>query len=89
MFRFQKLLWLSICTAVCLQGASTSAASARPTSANDLAYPETTRGDTVDTYHGVSVADPFRWLENSDAADTRNWIESENKLTKSFLDRIP
>src|SRR5579863_7368761 len=54
-----------------------------------LAYPEAKRGDQVDDYHGVKVADPYRWLEDTDSADTAAWIEAENKLTFSYLDTIP
>ena len=54
-----------------------------------IAYPETKRGDVVDDFHGVKVADPYRWLEDSDAPDTRVWIEAENKVTFDYLEGIP
>src|SRR3546814_8839457 len=44
------------------QGAETSVAAAP---APALTYPDTARGDTVDTQFGVDVADPYRWLERS------------------------
>jgi prolyl oligopeptidase len=54
------------------------------------AYPAARRdASVVDDYHGTKVADPYRWLENTDAPETRTWIEAENKLTFSFLDQIP
>jgi prolyl oligopeptidase len=52
-------------------------------------YPVAKKVDQIDDYHGVKVADPYRWLENPDSADSRAWIEAENKLTFSFLDEIP
>src|SRR5262245_44042087 len=52
-------------------------------------YPTAKKADQVDDYHGVKVADPYRWLENPDSADSRAWIEAENKLTFGFLNEIP
>jgi prolyl oligopeptidase len=54
-----------------------------------LSYPPAARGDVVDDYHGTKVADPYRWLEDTDAPETRAWIEAQNKLTFGFLERIP
>lgn len=54
-----------------------------------LDYPVAVKGDTVDVYHGVSVADPYRGLEDPDAPETRAWIEAQQALTESFLATIP
>jgi prolyl oligopeptidase len=54
-----------------------------------LTYPHPKTVDQVDDYHGTKVADPYRGLEDTDSADTRAWIESENKLTFHYLDQIP
>ena len=51
------------------------------------AYPQAPKGDVVDTYHGVKVADPFRGLEDADAAQTVAWVDAQNALTRSMLDR--
>ncbi len=52
--------------------------------------PPTTRTvAVVDTYHGVDVKDPYRWLEDLDAPDVRTWIAAQNAATDSFLARIP
>ncbi len=53
-----------------------------------IEYPAARRSDQVDDYFGTKVADPYRWLEDPDSPETRAWIEAENKLTFSFLDRI-
>lgn len=52
-------------------------------------YPKAPRADVVDDYAGHKVADPFRPLEDPDSAETRAWIEAENRLTFSFLEAIP
>ncbi len=54
-----------------------------------IVYPNARKADQVDDYHGTKVADPYRWLEDPDSAETRAWIEAENKLTFSFLEKIP
>ena len=54
-----------------------------------LTYPKPKTVDQIDDYHGVKVADPYRWLEDTDSADTRTWIEEENKITFHYLDQIP
>ncbi len=44
-------------------------------SAQNLKYPVARKGTQDDTFFGVKVADPYRWLEDSDSAETRAWIE--------------
>ena len=57
--------------------------------AQRLAYPTSKTVNQVDDYHGERVADPYRWLEDVDAADTREWVEAQNRVTFGFLERIP
>jgi len=52
-------------------------------------YPASATVDQVDTYHGIPVADPYRWLENPDSPESRAWIEAQNQLTFQFLSEIP
>lgn len=52
-------------------------------------YPETKKGNTVDTFFGKQVADPYRWLEDDMSDDTKDWVKKENELTNSYLDKIP
>ncbi|MBN1139836.1 MAG: S9 family peptidase [Anaerolineae bacterium] len=52
-------------------------------------YPHTHTVDQNDDYHGTLVADPYRWLEETDSPQTRDWIEAQNALTFDFLARIP
>ncbi len=52
-------------------------------------YPITKKVDTVDTYFGKKVTDPYRWLEDDRSAETEAWVKAENKVTFSYLDKIP
>ena len=54
-----------------------------------LPYPGTRKVDTTTTYFGTKVADPYRWLENDQAADTKAWVQEENKVTQDYLSKIP
>ena len=56
---------------------------------NKLSYPPARRGEQVDDYHGTKVSDPYRWLEDLDSAETKAWVEAENRLTFDFLNQIP
>ncbi|MEX2119887.1 MAG: prolyl oligopeptidase family serine peptidase [Pirellulales bacterium] len=53
-----------------------------------MQYPETMRGGQVDDYHGTTVADPYRWLEDPDSPASRAWIEAQNALTFGYLEQI-
>ncbi|TDN39778.1 S9 family peptidase [Hymenobacter sp. UV11] len=54
-----------------------------------LPYPQTRKVDTTTNYFGTKVADPYRWLENDQAADTKDWVQAENKVTQDYLGKIP
>jgi prolyl oligopeptidase len=54
-----------------------------------MTYPTARKSDQTDDYHGVKVADPYRWLEDLDSPETHNWVEAENKLTFGYLNEIP
>jgi prolyl oligopeptidase len=67
-----------------------SAAIAAPVPAGDpWKYPESPRGDVVDEYAGTKVADPYRWLEDLDAPETKSWNDAQNQLTFGFLEKLP
>jgi len=51
-------------------------------------YPLTKTVDQVDDYHGTKVADPYRWLEDDNAADVAEWVKAENAVTFKYFDQI-
>ncbi len=53
-----------------------------------LLYPQTHQVDQVDDYHGTQVADPYRWLEDPNSAETKDWIEAQNQVTFGYLNAI-
>lgn len=55
----------------------------------NLSYPTTKTVEQVDDYHGVKVEDPFRWLEDVDSQDTKEWVKNQNELTFGYLKKIP
>jgi prolyl oligopeptidase len=69
-----------------VMGAQTKPA---PSGGERLAYPEAPKGTVTDDYFGTKVADPYRGFEELDSAQTRAWVEAENKVTFSYLAQIP
>ncbi len=52
-------------------------------------YPETKTADSVDTYFGNDVKDPYRWLEDDMSEETGEWVKAQNEVTFGYLDTIP
>jgi len=52
-------------------------------------YPNAKKMNQVDDFFGTKIADPYRWLEDSDAPDTRAWIDAQNALTFGYLKQVP
>jgi prolyl oligopeptidase len=52
-------------------------------------YPQPKKVDVVDDYHGTKVADPYRWMEDLDSKELKDWIDAENILTHDYIDKIP
>ncbi|MBC7937365.1 MAG: S9 family peptidase [Rhizobacter sp.] len=52
-------------------------------------YPDTKKDKQTDNYFGTQVADPYRWLENDNSAETKEWVLAQNQVTFEYLDKIP
>ena len=70
---------------VCVLGFITPALTQSPA----FKYPSPHKGDVVDSYHGTKVADPFRWMEDLNAPEVKEWIDAENAITFKYLDSLP
>jgi prolyl oligopeptidase len=57
-------------------------------SSSTLPYPATRQDTVVETLHGTPVADPYRWLEDDNAAETKTWVEAQNQVTFRYLGTI-
>ncbi len=54
-----------------------------------LNYPDTKKEVVTEDYHGTKVEDPYRWLEDDWSDATKEWVIEQNKVTFSYLDKIP
>ncbi len=57
--------------------------------AAQISHPTTRKVEHVDTYHGEKVADPYRWLEDDNSAETKAWVVAQNEVTRKYLDALP
>jgi prolyl oligopeptidase len=60
-----------------------------PPGGTAMTYPASAKGAQLDMYHGTSIADPYRWLEDANSAETKVWVDAQNKVTQAFLGQIP
>src|SRR5713226_718378 len=54
-----------------------------------LAYPPAPRGDVVDDHAGRKIASPWRWMEDLDAPQVKQWIDAEVAVTSKYLEQLP
>ena len=66
--------------------ACSTAVLAQPAS---LTYPAARKANVVDDYFGTKVADPYRWMEDLNAPEVKQWVDAENAVTNRYLDSLP
>ncbi|MDR2127186.1 MAG: prolyl oligopeptidase family serine peptidase [Prevotellaceae bacterium] len=57
-------------------------------SETNITYPQVEKQNVIDTYFGVEVADPYRWLEDDTTQAVANWVAAENEITQNYLGKI-
>jgi prolyl oligopeptidase len=68
---------------------ASAASVAQENSAPQKCPPATRTDNVVEQIHGVSVRDPYRWLEDQQSPETRAWIDSQDKCTAALLSAVP
>jgi len=76
-------------TLTSLAATAVTAVVATSAQAQALNYPVTRKVDQIDAYHDTAVADPYRWLEDDNSAETKAWVIEQNKVTDKFLEAMP
>jgi prolyl oligopeptidase len=54
-----------------------------------LTYPVARKGDTVDSFGTTTIADPYRWMEDLNSPELKQWVDAENAVTFRYLDALP
>ena len=75
--------------AVCALAAALALAASTAAAQGTPAYPPAAKRPVSETFHGVTVVDDYRWMEDVGAADVKGWVREENALTRKFLDSVP
>src|SRR5437868_6922230 len=78
--------YLSLCTGLLLTSMTVTA---QNSPAFKGKYPDTKTVNQQDDFFGTKVSDPYRWLENDMADDTKSWVKQENAVTDAYLEQIP
>jgi protease II len=50
-------------------------------------YPYTKIVDSSDTWHNITIKDPYRWMEDLKSDETQNWFKDQNEYTKAKMDK--
>jgi prolyl oligopeptidase len=78
-----------ICSLLAAFGGNALAQSCPAGDGAPVTYPVSKKVDQQDSYFGTTIADPYRWLEDANSAETGAWVAAQNKLTQSYLGTIP
>lgn len=91
---YKKMLVASVALALAACGGEKEVVQQDTTAAKSvsevatLVYPNTKKGEVVDTYFDTKISDPYRWLEDDMSDETAAWVKEQNKVTFNYLDKI-
>lgn len=83
-----RLVILTLISLSAATGCSSQDAPPPDAQVENMNYPSAVRGDQLDDYHGVGVADPYRWMEAVDSEEIRRWVEQQNALAQPYLESV-
>jgi len=81
--------WFALLAVTTLLAACASNMNSPSASSTKLVYPVTKKVALIENLHGTPVPDPYRWLEDDNSAETKAWVEAQNKVTFAYLEQIP
>jgi len=81
------ILWFGILLSACMESGDRKKDSERQINFSE--YPDTRKGEVVDRYFDISIADPYRWLEDDMSPETGAWVTAQNAATFGYLNKIP
>jgi prolyl oligopeptidase len=81
--------WFALLAVAVLLVACASNMKSRSPASAKLSYPITRKVELVENLHGAAVPDPYRWLEDDNSAETKAWVEEQNKVTFAYFEQIP
>lgn len=84
----KPIAYVSLVIAALINPFTSDAQHTSPTP-NTMTYPKTNKAEVSDTYFGTTINDPYRWLEDDRSAETKAWVEAQNRVTQNYLSAIP
>ena len=87
--RYLCVAFATALTSLLIACATPTQVTQTPAAPAEIQYPATTRGDVVDIYHDMKVADPYRWFEDANAQPTKDWVTAQNTLAQPYLEALP
>ena len=81
-------LYTFVLVAAAMSTHSFAQAPAKKSEAFKMQYPDSEQLEIVDTYHGHTVSDPYRWLEDTESDSTAKWVAAQNEVTRRYLDSL-